>query len=101
MQKQITLDGKIAEEKRIREFEHRAFMRKADLTKNNDCEECSFIPQTGCPIYEDCSGPIDWYGVTSVKGIGTIEIMAPRIHYRGSIEDFLDGQTSIVDYNYW
>jgi len=99
MQKQITLGGEIAEKEKILEFKLRKFsLRNVGLTKDNDCEVCSIVPKTDCPIYENCSGPIDNYGVTSVKGIGTIEIMAPKIYFRSSIKDFLTGQTSMVDY---
>jgi hypothetical protein len=108
MQRQITLECKIADEEKIWEFVERAFLRRAGLTKDNDCEKCLSVPQTDCPTYEDCSGPIEGLFPDEIftgkkmpgsHRIGTMEIAAPRVYFRGSLEDAYGGYRSITDYS--
>lgn len=99
---QATLDGKIAKEAEIREFEHRVFMRKAGFTEDDDCDHCGPVHyNVDCPLYENCDGWLpgreEMLSGNYVGAVGTMEIVS-RISFRGSVEDFWKGQALLVDY---
>ena len=79
MQTQIKL-LEAADEKKTLQFIKRAAL-------SNECEKCS----NECPIYEECDGWTDIIGGNPVNGVGIIEIMAPRVYFRGSLQDAYGG----------
>jgi hypothetical protein len=84
----------VADEKKMKEFIERAFLTRVGLAKDNGCRACS----DKCPIYEECDGCTDSIGSNPVDGIGIIEIMAPRVYFRGSISDAYFGYRQITDF---